>query len=246
MRFSEVATVRRLGSKCLGERTWLASTDGTGIGVDETRSCLGESGRTGRPKPGVRGKMSPMNVDTGGYLRTALQVPSPNCDPRPRGEAITLVVVHGISLPPGVFGGDGVERLFTNTLDPDADPYYAAIAHLRVSAHFLVRRDGGVVQFVSCNDRAWHAGVSSWRGRERCNDFSIGIELEGTDDTAYAAPQYRRLAALLRALKRRYPSIASAAGHSDIAPGRKTDPGPAFDWDRLAGLTGARRLGYVV
>jgi AmpD protein len=183
-----------------------------------------------------------MNVDIRGYVRTARQVPSPNCDARPPGEAITLVVVHGISLPPGVFGGDGVARLFTNTLDPEADPCYASIAKLRVSAHFFVRRNGEVVQFVSCNERAWHAGVSSWRGRERCNDFSIGVELEGTDDKAYAAAQYRRLAALLRALKRRYPSIAAAAGHSDIAPGRKTDPGPAFDWDWLARLTGAPRL----
>jgi AmpD protein len=141
-----------------------------------------------------------------------------------------------------VFGGDGVMRLFTNTLDPAADPYYAAIAHLRVSAHFFVRRDGELVQFVSCNDRAWHAGVSSWRGRERCNDFSVGIELEGADDVPYAAAQYRRLAGLLGALKRRYPSIAAAAGHSDVAPGRKTDPGPAFDWDRLSRLTGYARL----
>jgi AmpD protein len=151
--------------------------------------------------------------------------------------------VHGISLPPGVFGGDGVARLFTNTLDPAADPFYVTIAGLRVSAHFFVRRRGEVVQFVGCNDRAWHAGVSSWRGRERCNDFSVGIELEGADDVPYTVRQYRRLADLLRALKRRYPTIAAAAGHSDIAPGRKTDPGPAFDWDRLALLTGARRAG---
>jgi len=113
---------------------------------------------------------------------------------------------------------------------------------LRVSAHFFVRRDGELVQFVSCNDRAWHAGVSHWRGRERCNDFSIGIELEGTDVTPYAGAQYRRLAGLLRALKRRYPSIGAAVGHSDIAPGRKTDPGPAFDWNRLSRLAGAARL----
>jgi AmpD protein len=133
-------------------------------------------------------------------------------------------------------------RLFTNTLDPAADPCYATIAHLRVSAHFFVRRGGELVQFVSCNDRAWHAGVSSWRGRERCNDFSVGVELEGTDDAPYPAAQYRRLAGLLGALKRRYPSIVAAAGHSDVAPGRKTDPGPAFDWDLLSRLTGYARL----
>ena len=182
-----------------------------------------------------------MNVDLRGYVRTARQVPSPNRDARPAGE-VSLVVIHGISLPPGAFGGDGVERLFTNTLDPDADPSYATLAGLRVSAHFLIRRDGELVQFVSCDDRAWHAGVSSWRGRERCNDFSVGIELEGTDDLPYEAAQYDCLASLLQALKRRYPAIAAAAGHSDVAPGRKTDPGPAFDWDRAALLTGARRL----
>ena len=183
-----------------------------------------------------------MKVDTRGYAASARQSPSPNFDRRPPGQAITLVVVHGISLPPGVFGGEGVERLFTNRLDAAEHPSYTTIATLRVSAHFFVRRAGELVQFVSCNDRAWHAGVSSWQGRERCNDYSIGIELEGTDDTPYADAQYRRLAALLRALKIRYPSIAAAAGHSDIAPGRKTDPGPAFDWHRLSRLTGAPRL----
>jgi len=183
-----------------------------------------------------------LRVDDAGYARAARQVASPNFDARPPGEAITLVVVHGISLPPGVFEGDAVMRLFTNTLDPAADPSFATIAGLRVSAHFLVRRDGELLQFVSCNDRAWHAGASAWRGRERCNDFSIGVELEGADDTPYDAAQYVRLASLLRALKRRYPSIGAAAGHSDIAPGRKTDPGPAFDWDLLSRLTGAPRL----
>jgi len=183
-----------------------------------------------------------LSVDARGIVRNARQVPSPNCDARPAGEAVTLVVVHGISLPPGEFGGDGVERLFANALDTTAHPYYASLAGLRVSAHFLVRRDGELVQFVSCNDRAWHAGVSSWRGRERCNDFSVGIELEGADDLPYEDAQYRRLAALLRALKGRYPSIEAAAGHCDVAPGRKTDPGPAFDWDRLARLAGTGRL----
>ena len=152
---------------------------------------------------------------------------------------IDVIVVHGISLPPGKFGGEAIARLFTNTLDPTAHPSFAAIAQLRVSAHFQIRRDGELVQFVGCNERAWHAGVSSWKGRERCNDFSIGIELEGTDAQAYAAAQYTMLARLVRALKRIYP-IADLVGHSDIAPGRKTDPGPAFDWARLARLTAPR------
>ncbi len=153
-----------------------------------------------------------LRVDDAGYARAARQVASPNFDARPPGEAITLVVVHGISLPPGVFEGDAVMRLFTNTLDPAADPSFATIAGLRVSAHFLVRRDGELLQFVSCNDRAWHAGASAWRGRERCNDFSIGVELEGADDTPYDAAQYVRLASLLRALKRRYPLDWSGGG----------------------------------
>ncbi|MFO1312616.1 MAG: 1,6-anhydro-N-acetylmuramyl-L-alanine amidase AmpD [Burkholderiales bacterium] len=181
-------------------------------------------------------------VDARGIVARARQIPSPNRDARPPGETVSLVVVHGISLPPGTFGGDGVERLFTNTLEACAHPFYATIAGLRVSAHFFVRRDGDLVQFVPCEDRAWHAGVSSWRGRERCNDFSVGIELEGADDLPYEGVQYVRLAALLRALKRRYPAIEAAVGHSDVAPGRKTDPGPAFDWDRLARLCGAARL----
>lgn len=154
---------------------------------------------------------------------------------------MSLVVIHGISLPPGSFGGDEVERLFTNRLDPAGHPFYAGIATLRVSAHFLIRRDGELVQFVSCNDRAWHAGVSSWHGRARCNDFSVGIELEGTDTRPYERAQYRRLAELLRALACRYP-LTAAVGHSDVAPGRKTDPGPAFDWRRLAGLVRTRLL----
>jgi N-acetyl-anhydromuramoyl-L-alanine amidase len=182
-----------------------------------------------------------LTVDTAGRVAAATFIASPNRDARPPGSPPTLVVVHGISLPPRAFGGDGVVRLFTNTLDAGAHPYYAAIVHLRVSAHFFIRRDGALLQFVSCNDRAWHAGASSWRGRERCNDFSIGIELEGADDVPYTARQYAKLAALLRALKDRYP-VAEAVGHSDVAPGRKSDPGPAFDWDRLAALTGARRL----
>lgn len=173
--------------------------------------------------------------DAAGWLLTASRVPSPNCDERPPGTAVTLAVIHGISLPPGEFGGDGVLRLFTNTLDAGAHPYYAAVACLRVSAHFLVRSDGALLQFVPCQLRAWHAGASSWRGRERCNDFSIGVELEGTDIRPYTARQYERLARLVRALRSRYP-IDDLAGHSDIAPGRKTDPGAAFDWPRLHAL----------
>jgi AmpD protein len=159
-------------------------------------------------------------------------VASPNCDTRPAETRIELIVVHNISLPPRVFGGSGIVDLFLNRLQPDAHPYYAGIAHLRVSAHFLIRRDGEMLQFVPCGQRAWHAGVSSWRGRERCNDFSIGIELEGADDIAFEAVQYERLNALVALLRERYP-IADVTGHADIAPGRKTDPGPAFDWRRL-------------
>ncbi|GIK85047.1 MAG: N-acetyl-anhydromuranmyl-L-alanine amidase [Betaproteobacteria bacterium] len=172
-----------------------------------------------------------------GWLAGAARRPSPNCDERPAGADVTLVVVHGISLPPGEFRGDGVERLFTNRLDAGAHPYYASVAHLRVSAHFLVRRDGRVLQFVPCVRRAWHAGVSTWQGRERCNDFSVGVELEGTDTRAYTARQYHRLARIVRALRTRYP-IAHVAGHSDVAPGRKSDPGPAFEWRRLRELLG--------
>ena len=185
--------------------------------------------------------MRRLRVDADGIAAGVRQFASPNCDARPPGTAVTLAVIHGISLPPGAFGGDEVLRLFTNTLDAGAHPYFAAIAALRVSAHFFLRRDGEIVQCVPCSQRAWHAGVSSWRGRDRCNDYSIGIELEGTDEQRYAAAQYQRLATLLRALRRRYP-LKAAVGHSDIAPGRKTDPGPAFDWDRLARLTGAPRL----
>jgi AmpD protein len=174
-------------------------------------------------------------LDAAGWHRRAARRRSPNCDDRPPGTRVTLLVVHGISLPPGRFGGDAVERLFTNRLDPAAHPYFAGLAGLRVSAHFFIRRDGALLQFVPCERRAWHAGASSWRGRERCNDFSIGVELEGTDTRPYTARQYLRLARLVGALRSRYP-IADLAGHSDIAPGRKSDPGPAFDWRRLRAL----------
>jgi AmpD protein len=169
-----------------------------------------------------------------------MRIRSPNQDARPAGAKITLLVVHGISLPPGQFGGDAVTQLFTNALDPNADPYFAAIAHLRVSSHFFIRRDGTLVQFVPCRRRAWHAGASSWRGRPSCNDYSIGIELEGTDHLAYTASQYAVLARVARAVRVRYP-IRDMVGHSDIAPGRKTDPGAAFDWTRLGRLLGAPR-----
>lgn len=176
-----------------------------------------------------------MRIDAQGLLCGAEYIPSPNCDSRPAGE-IELLVVHNISLPPGVFSGDGVHSLFTNTLDADAHPYFREIAGLKVSSHFFVRRNGGIVQFVSCLKRAWHAGVSSWQGRERCNDFSIGIELEGSDDVPFTEAQYSALGELSVALRAAYP-IRGIAGHSDIAPQRKTDPGPHFDWKRyLVGL----------
>jgi N-acetyl-anhydromuramoyl-L-alanine amidase len=159
-------------------------------------------------------------------------VRSPNHDARPRGTEVTLLVVHSISLPPGEFGGDAIERLFTNRLDPAAHPYFREIAGLKVSSHFLIRRDGELLQFVPVSRRAWHAGVSSWRGRERCNDFSIGVELEGTDDGPFTDRQYERLASLISELKQKHP-LRDIAAHSDVAPGRKTDPGPQFDWPRI-------------
>lgn len=172
------------------------------------------------------------SLDAAGWLAGARHVVSPNCDARPVGEAIRLVVIHNISLPPGEFGGPGVEQLFTNQLDPGEHPYYSAIKDLRVSAHFFIRRDGELVQFVPCGLRAWHAGVSCWQGRERCNDFSIGIELEGTDEMPFTDRQYEVLNALLAVLRSAY-AIAGVTGHSDIAPGRKTDPGAYFDWGRV-------------
>jgi len=178
-----------------------------------------------------------------GLLAGAEYLPSPNHDARPPDSVIDLVVVHGISLPPGEFGGGHIAALFTNRLDPGAHPYFAEIAHLRVSAHLLIRRDGGILQFVPFHQRAWHAGVSSFEGRSACNDFSVGIELEGVDDQPYEAVQLERLAAVIRALSRVYPAIRPdrVVGHSDVAPGRKTDPGPAFDWRRLQALLDLRR-----
>ncbi|MGN6317888.1 1,6-anhydro-N-acetylmuramyl-L-alanine amidase AmpD [Trinickia sp.] len=172
-------------------------------------------------------------VGDDGWVRTAQVLPSPNFEMRPPLAVPTLIVIHNISLPPGQFGGTAIADLFLNRLDCDAHPYYDAhLRGLRVSSHFVIRRDGVLEQFVSCDQRAWHAGVSSFFGRERCNDFSIGIELEGADTHRFESAQYEALAALVAALTAHYP-IDALAGHSDIAPGRKTDPGPHFDWDRL-------------
>ena len=173
-----------------------------------------------------------------GLLCGARQVLSAHCDPRPPGMVPELIVVHGISLPPGEYGGPWIERLFAGNLDAGAHPFFQSVADLRVSAHLLVRRDGEPVQFVPFGLRAWHAGASSWQGRSACNDFSVGIELEGTDEAPYEEGQYEALARLIRALCAAYPTLSSArvVGHSEIAPGRKSDPGPAFDWTRLRKL----------
>jgi AmpD protein len=168
-----------------------------------------------------------------GWLAAAERRDSPNFGERPAGAAVSLVVVHNISLPPGEFGGDWVEDFFLNRLDAMAHPYFAEIAGLQVSAHFYVRRDGRVVQFVACDRRAWHAGRSAWCGRDNCNDYSVGIELEGCDEQPFTDAQYAALWRLIDALRQRYP-IAAIAGHSDVAPGRKSDPGPHFDWAALA------------
>lgn len=177
-----------------------------------------------------------------GLLAEARRVESPNNDARPAGLVPELIIIHGISLPPGRYGGPWIDRLFTNTLPADADPYFATIQHMRVSSHVLIGREGGFTQYVPFGQRAWHAGQSFWRGRSNCNDFSIGIELEGTDDEPYDDRQYAALTPLITALQRSHTSLAEGwiAGHSDVAPGRKTDPGPAFDWQRLeAALRGA-------
>jgi len=173
-----------------------------------------------------------MQIGADGLAAGARYVASPNCDPRPAGQAVTLLVLHSISLPPGTYGGPGIERLFTNCLDPSEHPYYAEIAHLRVSAHLLLRRNGEPVQFVPLHMRAWHAGESSWRGRPACNDYSVGVELEGSDAESYTDAQYARLIELTRALREVLP-LRDVAAHSDIAPLRKTDPGALFDWTRF-------------
>jgi len=173
----------------------------------------------------------------GGWLRQAIRLPSPNFGPRPAQALIDLIVVHSISLPPGQYGGEGVQALFTNRLDWDAHPYFQQIRGLEVSSHFYIRRDGALWQFVSCDDRAWHAGRSHYRGRDNCNDDSIGIELEGLEGDTFEPAQYQALADLCQALCARYP-IAHLAGHEHIAPGRKLDPGPGFDWRLLQTLLG--------
>jgi AmpD protein len=178
---------------------------------------------------------APLKIEPAtGLVMGVRQVLSPHFDARPAGVLPELIVVHGISLPPGEFGGPWIDRLFTGGLPPDAHPYFRDIARARVSAHVLIRRDGTIVQYVPFGQRAWHAGQSHYRGRPACNDFSIGIELEGTDATAYTDPQYDQLAALVEALLATYPSLSidHITGHSDIAPGRKTDPGPSFEWER--------------
>ncbi|MFT4172400.1 MAG: 1,6-anhydro-N-acetylmuramyl-L-alanine amidase AmpD [Rhodocyclaceae bacterium] len=180
-------------------------------------------------------------MDAHGWWASARHVVSPNCDARPGDESPSLIVIHAISLPPDQFGGPGIEQLFTNTLDAAEHPYYAGIHTLRVSAHFVIRRDGTLLQFVPTHARAWHAGVSSWQGRERCNDFSIGIELEGCDTLPFHVEQYEALAALVAGLRAQYPTLVDIAGHSDIAPGRKTDPGPFFEWPRFLSLLAVRQ-----
>lgn len=179
--------------------------------------------------------MKRFQIGEDGWSSGVQRMPSPNFDARAAGTNIDLLVIHNISLPPGQFGGSHIADLFGNCLDCDAHPYFDQLRSLRVSAHFLIRRDGEVMQFVSANDRAWHAGVSTFGGRERCNDFSIGIELEGTDFEPFEPPQYEALAALTQALQARYP-LTDVAGHEHIAPGRKTDPGPFFDWERYRTL----------
>lgn len=190
---------------------------------------------SGRRKHAARAARKRLSIDAAGFASGARFIRSPNCDDRPAEDAVRLLVIHNISLPPGEFGGGDIVRLFCNTLDCSAHPYYDGLRGLRVSAHFLIRRTGEILQFVPCGRRAWHAGESAWRGRVRCNDFSVGIELEGADTVPYTDRQYAALAALAAALSRAYP-IEDVVGHADIAPGRKTDPGPAFDWPRFRAL----------
>jgi AmpD protein len=180
-----------------------------------------------------------------GLMRGVRQIASPNHDPRPAGVEADLIVVHGISLPPGEFGGPWIDRLFTNSLPADVHPYFAEVGSLRVSSHVVVARDGAVTQYVGFTDRAWHAGKSIYQGREACNDFSVGVELEGTDTLPYEPTQYIVLAEVVAALCAAYPRLSSdrLVGHSDIAPGRKTDPGPAFDWPHARRLITAATYG---
>lgn len=175
-------------------------------------------------------------------LPDARQVLSPNCDERPEGCTVELIVIHGISLPPGHYGGPEIDQLFTNCLDPGGHPYFADMAHLKVSSHLLIRRDGELVQYVPFSKRAWHAGDSCFEGRTACNDFSVGIELEGLDEEAYTGVQYERLADVVNRLLAMFPRLSPEAitGHADIAPGRKTDPGPGFDWVHFRQLLATR------
>lgn len=189
-------------------------------------------------KPAPSSSSPPWRVDAQHRLAGARWLASPNHDERPQGSGIELLVIHAIALPPETFGGPWIDRLFTNTLDAGAHPYFAGIAGLRVSAHCCIFRDGSVTQYVAFDRRAWHAGASQWRGRARVNDFSIGIELEGSDTQPFADAQYQTLAGVSRALFAAYPQLSAdtLAGHSDIAPQRKTDPGPQFDWARYRAL----------
>ncbi|HUN91210.1 MAG TPA: 1,6-anhydro-N-acetylmuramyl-L-alanine amidase AmpD [Burkholderiaceae bacterium] len=180
-----------------------------------------------------RGAAPRLSVDAAGWIAGARRIASPHFDARPDGARIELLVLHSISLPPGCFGGDAIERLFTGTLDPAADASFAPLAGLRVAAHVVIARDGAATQYVSFNDRAWHAGASEFEGRPRCNDYSIGLELEGTDHAPFEAVQYDVLARIAAALDAAYPSLRAVRRHSDIAPARKTDPGPYFDWPRF-------------
>lgn len=182
--------------------------------------------------------MTNLFIDDAGWLQSVEVIRSPNFDARPADSKIKLVVVHGISLPPGEYGGGHIKDFFCNNLDVDAHEYFDSICEMKVSAHCLIERDGEIIQFVSFLDRAWHAGDSEWRGEQACNDFSIGIELEGCDEQAYSEDQYLSLANLIASLRSKYPAIKKEAitGHSDIAPGRKTDPGLAFDWEKLRRL----------
>ena len=175
---------------------------------------------------------SALYIDQQGWCAQATQQRSPNYDARPDGAVVSLIVIHNISLPPQEFGGEWITDLFLNRLDPDAHPYFAAIYNVEVSSHFLIRRDGQLIQYVSTDDRAWHAGASCWRGQSRCNDFAIGIELEGCDDKPFTQEQYSVLTQLTQTLRQHYPYINSVAGHSEIAPQRKTDPGTCFEWAR--------------
>src|SRR6202790_5242534 len=188
-----------------------------------------------------------MQIDLeSGLMRDVSHVASPNYDPRAAGVEVVLIVVHGISLPPGEFGGPWIDRLFTNSLPADVHPYFAEVGSLRVSSHVVVTRDGAVTQYVGFTERPWHAGKSIYRGREACNDFSVGVELEGTDTLPYEPTQYAVLAKVVAALCAAYPRLSPDAlvGHSDIAPGRKTDPGPAFDWPHARRLIAAAESAY--